>query len=304
MNDPTKILFAGDTHGNGDQILWLMRKADRINADAVFILGDFGIWDHLDDGRFTDVCSRESKRYNIPLYFLPGNHENYDLLEQYEKNNDRDEYGFVIIKPGLLYSPRAHRWTWQGVRFLSLGGAYSVDKYWRVMADEGDVRMAMMRQDMGRTLTRRNRWALATGQMSWWRQEEITEAERDRAMEGGEVDVMLTHDKPRDSMPGWNRKDLGECWPNQQKIQDVVDKTQPSLLLHGHLHYAYGQTLPATGTVVRGLDCDPNASEFADRTLSYAVMTFLPEGECGYLLEWTEEEKKRKQLTHRFRTDD
>lgn len=307
---PQKVLFSGDTHGNFDQVMWLIKRAKKEGADAIFVLGDFGIWDHLDDGKFTDLCSRDAKRSGVSVYFLPGNHENYDLLEQYERECPRDDDGFVILKEGVLYSPRAHRWTWNGVRFLSLGGAYSVDKYWRVQSDEGEIRHAMMRESMGRVLTRRHRYALAKGQMSWWHQEEITETERDRAMEGGEVDVMLTHDKPRESRPEWNRKDLDECWPNQQKIQDVVEKTQPALLLHGHLHFPYGQTLASTGTVVRAFDCDPDASDEGDRTLSYGAMTFLGEGERGYTLEWHRPRMKDdgrlygaelEQLTHRFR---
>jgi predicted phosphodiesterase len=296
---PQKILFAGDTHGNFNQIMWLLQKASHEKADAIFVLGDFGIWDHLDGGEFTDLCSRDSKRTGIPIYFLPGNHENYDLLEVYEETCPRDDDDFVILKPGVLYSPRAHRWTWNDVRFLSLGGAYSVDKHWRVEQDRTTLFMAEMHDRAGRRLKSREKYALRNGQLSWWHQEEITEEERDRAAEGGEVDVMLTHDKPYESSPKWNRKDIPECEPNQKKIQYVVGKTSPSLLLHGHLHYAYGDVLHSTGTVVRGFDCDAEASEFGNRDLSYCVMTFLPEGVRGYTLEWNAETGLTR-LTHSF----
>jgi hypothetical protein len=70
---------------------------------------------------------------------------------------------------------------------------------------------------------------------------------------------LLTHDKPRLSSPGWNRKDIEACWENQDAVQEVVEAKNPKLLLHGHLHYAYDQRLP-NGTYVKALDCDPEAS--------------------------------------------
>lgn len=283
---PQKILFSGDIHGNFEHIEWLTEVAQKERAEAIFVLGDFGIWDHMDEGDFQDRCSKSADESGIPVYFLPGNHENYDLLEWYEEDSPRDEDGFVILREGVLYSPRAHRWIWHGVRFLSLGGAYSVDKAFRVEGDERDVRRAITRHQSGYPLSPIDRYAVTHTQLSWWHQEEITEDDRDRAMKGGEVDVMLTHDKPRASNPQWNRKDLPSCWPNQQMIQDVVEVTQPSLLLHGHLHHPYGEVLPSTGTVVRAFDCDPYASETGQRDLSYGIMTFLTEDAPGYTMGW------------------
>jgi hypothetical protein len=133
-----------------------------------------------------------------------------------------------------------------------------------------------MRREMGHRLTDRERYALSTMRLSWWPQEEINDAERDRAMEGGEVDVMLTHDKPLVAKPRWNRKNIPECIPNQEQIQKVVDATQPTLLVHGHLHFAYEDKIQSTGTFVKGLDCDPEASRHSGgsgkASESYAVL--------------------------------
>jgi Icc-related predicted phosphoesterase len=254
-----KILFAGDTHGEEDHVRYLLQMAVKENAQAVFVLGDFGIWDHMDGGAFTSSVSKFSKQYEVPVYFLPGNHENYDLLFEYEAEKPRCGDGFVWLKPGVGYSPRGHRWAWNGVRFMSLGGAYSVDKQWRLMDNERAVRQAEMKRDRESKLTARERYVLRTGQWTWWYQEEISQEELDHALRPGEVDVLLTHDKPRAASPGWNRKDIEECWENQEAIQEVVDAKTPRLLLHGHLHYAYDQRL-ANGTYVKAFDCDPEAS--------------------------------------------
>lgn len=260
VENPAKIILAGDTHGDSNHVKSLLERARDAGAAVVFVLGDFGIWDHHDRGHFTDTVSKLANRYQIPVCFLPGNHDNYDLLFEWETEKPVTADGFYEIKPGLFYSARGHRFTWNGVRFLSLGGAYSVDKDWRVHEDEARLRRAEMRQENGGVLDRADRYRLRTGQYQWWSQEEISEQEMRDAMKGGPVDVMLAHDKPRGAQPDWNRKDLEECWPNQQKLQSVVDAVLPQLYIHGHLHYAYRDYLSPTGTVVQGLDCDPGAS--------------------------------------------
>jgi len=258
--DPKKIILAGDTHGDANAVKTLLEKARDIEADALFVLGDFGIWDHHDGGSFTNHVTRFTERYETPVFFLPGNHDNYDLLFEWEATKPRTSDGFYEIRPNLFYSPRGHRWTWNGVKFLSLGGAYSVDKEWRVIDDAASLYRAERRLRLEMPLTPRERYLVDKGQWSWWSQEEISEQEMRDAMKGGPVDIMLAHDKPRDARPDWNRKDLVECWPNQEKLQSVVDAVLPLLYVHGHLHYAYRDYFPRTGTVVQGLDCDPAAS--------------------------------------------
>lgn len=271
-----KVVFGGDTHGDINQVRWLIDQALMFGAQAVFVLGDFGIWSHLDGGVFVNRVSEYSGRRGVPVYFLPGNHENYDLLDGYERDNERDEDGFVVLAPGVLYSPRGHRWMWGGVKFLSLGGAYSIDKQPRVMQDWELVKKAEAKVDQERHLTPKEQYALRFPHTSWWPQEEITDEERERAIEGGEVDVMLTHDKPLASRPDWNRKNIDECLPNQLQIQKVVDATRPKLLLHGHLHHAYSDTIESSDTFVKALDCDPEASRYSGgsgkRKLSYALL--------------------------------
>lgn len=296
-----KVILGGDTHGDANQVFWLIDQAKAEGAQAVFVLGDFGIWSHLDGGDFVRHVSNRVSRIKIPVYFLPGNHENYDLLEQYEKVNERTKDGFVVIEPGVFYSPRGHRWTWSGVKFLSLGGAYSIDKFHRVQEDRVISERAQRFLASGYRLGAKERYALSSPHLSWWPQEEITDGERDRAIEGGEVDVLLTHDKPLVAKPRWNRKNIPECIPNQEQIQRVVDATRPGLLVHGHLHYAYEDKIESTDTFVKGLDCDPEASRYSGgsgkRHLSYAVLDLdnsrLPTPEPGadanfYSLKWRE----------------
>lgn len=296
MESVHRVLLSGDTHGDENHVRWLLQHAKKVGADALFVLGDFGVWDHMDAGAFTGGVSKWAQRLEVPVFFLPGNHDNYDLLFQWEADKPRTRDGFLEVRPGLFYSPRGHRWTWGGTRFMSLGGAYSVDKRWRVQQDHTTVFRAEMHKDQGRTLRPIERYALQTGQLSWWSQEEISQEELDYALRPGEIDILLTHDKPRLSHPDWNRKDLEECWSNQEAIQEVVDAKKPKLLVHGHLHWPYDQYLP-NGTYVKALDCDPEASKHSGgtgmKTASIAVLdldkalTIDDETHQGFTITWS-----------------
>jgi hypothetical protein len=135
-------------------------------------------------------------------------------------------------------------WEWAGKRFIALGGAYSVDKQYRLDVEEA-------RRKPAGTL--------------WFPEEEMTDKDMtDYLMAAPQtVDFMFTHDKPLMSNPGWNRKDLKECHPNQARIQEAVDILRPHLIAHGHLHYRYDDTIdtPHGKAQVLGLDADPWTAE-------------------------------------------
>lgn len=126
------------------------------------------------------------------------------------------------------------------MRFAAFGGAYSVDKAWRVEAE----------QKRGKPGT------------LWFPEEEMTDAEFYRHLaDPTSVDVLLSHDKPRDSRPDWNRKDLPGCLPNQDRIQTAAMVLTPRLLVHGHLHYRYTDRIRVgeDWCRVEGLAADPDA---------------------------------------------
>lgn len=287
-----KIILGGDTHGDRNQVRWLLEKAQKADAAGVFVLGDFGVWDHGDAGAFTNGVAVDAKRAGMKVWFLPGNHENYDILDELEKTRPRNEDGFVQYGEGLdtlLYSPRGHRWTWEGVDFLSLGGAYSVDKGWRIVEDEKNLGLIAEKLERDHKLTSKQKYLLKTGHGLWWPQEEITEEEAGAAADGPEVDVMLAHDKPMDAELAWNRKDFPETHPNQQKLQKVVDAAKPTSYLHGHFHYAYQDHLMRSDTQVFGLDCEPEGSRGSggsgDRKVSWAQLHLRP---TWYTVTWQE----------------
>lgn len=214
-------MVAGDWHGYTSQGVFTLQQAEKHDCDVIFQLGDFGYWEHWDDGiRYLEKLNRMSKRHGVPIYWIDGNHENHPLLRETYADRVNDE-GFWQIRENIFYCPRGHVWEWDGVRFMGLGGAFSVDRDQRTV---------------GRT---------------FWFEETITEEDVERALEnaGGEyVDVMFTHDTPLGVDLVWQMARQGrtlgkkgdrESTYNRILLQDVVEVVQPKWLFHGHMHLRY-----------------------------------------------------------------
>lgn len=229
-----KVLFLGDTHGNIRWLNAIYETAAGNGIDRIFVVGDFGYWEHEEEGiAFLDVLQELAVESGIDLYWLDGNHENHRLLR--EKYTERNEEGFIPIRENIFYAPRGQRWTWDGVRFLALGGAASIDKAYRT---EG---------------------------ISWWPEEELTQAEIDPILANDEpVDIMLTHDKPLFADPKWGRPVFEFLLPNQEKIQQVMDVVKPTLLIHGHLHYRYNDCMVRDGYVTNVVALAHDGEYFPD----------------------------------------
>lgn len=258
-----RILLAGDTHGNTDHCQYLIRTALAKDCTCIFILGDAGYWEHQPAGvKFLDQLNKYAAALDVEVYFLDGNHDKTSLLmEKY--GHMRDDEGFVFVRANVLYAPRGHRWTWEGVRFIALGGAYSIDRDWRV---EQEILIGPK----------------AAGTL-WFPEEEMTDEDMDRFLEDATpVDIMLAHDKPTGSNPRWNRKDILECRPNQDRLQLAVRTLQPKSYFHGHLHYFYTDEIQystvadgaVSSTKVMGLLPDPEAGDsyYVNKSLSWQVL--------------------------------
>lgn len=216
-----KILMLGDTHGDTAWIRHACRIAQNNGCEKIVQLGDFGYWPHFPDGiRFLDKVSRDVSEAGLKLYWVDGNHENHDMIREMVEAIPPPWTEPFRLKPNLYYLPRGYTWEWDNVRFLALGGAFSVDKEYR------------------------------TPGSSWWAGETITDTDVERACAAGKVDVMVTHDCPREASAidpdgPWGRQK--DRWPesigNMTRISMVCDAAQPSKLFHGHHHRRYDDLL-------------------------------------------------------------
>lgn len=91
---------------------------------------------------------------------------------------------------------------------------------------------------------------------SWWEQELPTVAQQNRALDRGEVDILLTHDAPGDVCPIVRHDFKGDVQStaNRLWISHLIGSTKPEMVFHGHMHHRYSAF--AQGARVEGLDCD------------------------------------------------
>lgn len=233
-----RMLIAGDWHGSLHHAEWCMKRAQEYGITCIVQLGDFGYWEHQDDGKFLNQLSSLAKNYGVTVYWIDGNHENHVLLRStYCVPERTDENGFVQMRDRIFYIPRGTVWEWAGVRFMGLGGAFSIDRNHRRVGS------------------------------SFWFEETLTDEEVELACENGKdgVDVMFAHDVFTGVDLGlvfaMRGKYLTKSKPsdaNRDRVKTVLDAVRPSRFYHGHYHAYYRQTFEAHYGPVKvvGLDCD------------------------------------------------
>ncbi|MDA8330353.1 MAG: metallophosphoesterase [Candidatus Dormibacteraeota bacterium] len=228
--DPTCLLVAGDTHGN--DLHWkhvLLPAARKHHVGGIVQLGDFGYWPLTGEGRdYLAWLSSELDDDDLRVVFVDGNHEDHKALRQLPTRPD----GFVEVTNRILCAPRGHRRTWQGVCFLALGGAYTIDR--------GDRK-------------------LDSGRWGWFKEEVITPDQARLAMAGGPADVLLAHDAPVGALPmvaGMSMWYDSATLQSARNVQAVAEAAKLKLLLHGHWHQFQQVRLPGQDTEVIGPSTD------------------------------------------------
>lgn len=261
-----RVLLAGDLHGDLHHAQYLVKMAKEQGCDRILQLGDFGYWPHYPAGQtYLNQLNLYADLNDVLVYWVDGNHDKTSqVYVDHGAPEDRDAEGFIKVRKQVRYAPRGHRWTWDGCRFIALGGAYSVDKFERL--DRESRRAAYKGKPAG---------SFAGDQ--WFPEEEMTDNDMDLILEDqSPVDVIVAHDKPRGSDPGWNRKTFSECMPNQDRLQQAVRTLLPVLFFHGHLHHFYTEPIMAADdhvTLVVGLHCNArDAASPYDKSLSWQVL--------------------------------
>lgn len=77
---PSRIVLAGDWHGDIDHAISAVRWASARGAQGILQLGDFGIWAGSEGVSYVKALNRELNRCDMWLGFVDGNHENFDVL--------------------------------------------------------------------------------------------------------------------------------------------------------------------------------------------------------------------------------
>lgn len=236
----TNILVIGDTHMDTSSICNVaISKARKNDIHTIVQLGDFGFWEHQDRGRrFLDKISKCLVREQINMYWIDGNHDNHPLLWETYGNDD-----ICQVRPNLFYVPRGTVWSMHGVTCMGLGGAFSIDKEWRIQEELMNAGLMRGRFDVHHTDVDMGSDFEHT---LWWPTEMVTDDDVERAVRhahGKNVDIMFTHDCPTGvDIPGIHSEGkwvFHETWLNRDKLEVVFDRVQPKLLMHGHYHIRY-----------------------------------------------------------------
>ncbi len=173
------VYVTGDIH-SGEYLNKLSEgpfpgRKNMTKDDYVIIAGDFGVplgggyasWDR-DNFEWLNAAP-------FTTLFVDGNHENFDLLEEYEEVEFKGGTARRLAD-SVFHLKRGEIYTLQGKRFFTFGGARSHDAIFR------------------------------TEHINWWRQEEPDEQEYKRGLAalercGWKVDFVITHAAPASLAP-------------------------------------------------------------------------------------------------------
>lgn len=126
------IILTGDTHGEFDRIEEFCEEYDTTTEDVMVILGDAGI-NYWLDGRDEELKQRLAS-LPVTLFCIHGNHEERpEELHGYEELGWRGgRVWFEPDYPNLLFAQDGEVYDFDSRKALVIGGAYSVDKYYRL----------------------------------------------------------------------------------------------------------------------------------------------------------------------------
>lgn len=152
----------GDIHGNLFEIIDFINRFNLGKNDNIIILGDCGIaWrkdrKDLDQNiKLWDKCGN-----GVKLYFLDGNHENFNILNSLPIENNMGK-----IADNIYHLRRGQIYEFEDKKILVCGGADSIDRYRRIE------------------------------NFTWWKEETISQETID-GIPAGHYDYVLTHCCPR-----------------------------------------------------------------------------------------------------------
>lgn len=179
------IGFLGDTHGNFDTLFDRIVQHKEINTWVQ--VGDLG---------------GEKKPYKappMPIYFISGNHENWNEIEEMDKGNSPEH--LYHIENGSYADVSTY-----GIRILGFGGNYSPSYYNKKRKTlSGERRRHFVQEDFDKVV------------------DLLTHLDRG-------IDILITHEAPSPYLKGG--RNMG-----QPIINELLRIVKPKMHFFGHHHY-------------------------------------------------------------------
>ena len=260
LNEFERIGVAGDWHGDTGWAKQSIEKFGENGIKHVLHVGDFGFWPGNSGKKYLHKVNKALTQQDITLYVTLGNHEDYVQVSVFKDHPVMEGFTYNPDYPRILVAKRGARWEWNGVSFVSLGGANSINFT--------DLREGI----------------------DWWREERISLGDVYNTVAGGHADVMIAHDCPmgvnivgshRDADQGWSPEGLLYAQESKMALRQAVDGVKPGVLFHGHYHVfrdlttdlydgVEGYTLRSIGLDMNGFD--GNLIAFMPATKEYEVL--------------------------------
>ena len=126
------IYITGDKHGDYTDVFKFCNKYKTSKNDILIILGDAGINYYLDERDY--ILKDSLKDLSITLFCIHGNHEARPArIPSYkQKYWNGGLVWYEDAYPGILFAKDGEIFDLEGLKHLVIGGAYSVDKYYRL----------------------------------------------------------------------------------------------------------------------------------------------------------------------------
>lgn len=160
------IYITGDTHRDFSRIYKLKKDSDNM----LIVLGDVGINYCLNEE--DKNCKEYLKKLKIKLFCVRGNHE--ERPENISTYKEVEMFGGKVFieeeYPNLIFAKDGEIYNIDGKKILVIGGAYSVDKQYRLLHG-----------------------------YKWFKDEQLTKKEMDTILDktkGKHFDIVLTHTCP------------------------------------------------------------------------------------------------------------
>lgn len=126
------IYITGDKHANFREVLYFCYANETTIDDTLIILGDAGINYYANE--LDGDLKNSLKEYPITFFCIHGNHEERpENIKTYKIKKFHD--GIVYYEkdyPNILFARDGEIYNFNDKKVLVIGGAYSVDKYFRL----------------------------------------------------------------------------------------------------------------------------------------------------------------------------
>ena len=184
------IYITGDTHRDFSRLFGV----DSSEEDMLIVLGDAGIDYYLneEDNNFKEYL----KRFKLKLFCIRGNHE--ERPENIKTYKEKEMFGGKVFieeeYPYLIFAKDGESYNIDGKSVLVIGGAYSVDKEYRLLYGS-----------------------------QWFKDEQLNEKEQEKILKkvkGKHFDIVLTHTCPLKYEP----KEVFMTGLDQLKVDKSTEK--------------------------------------------------------------------------------